>query len=135
MKIEASRTGGAAVLRLGGRLDREAAEQLSNTLEDLVRLGARSLTVDLATVTYISSAAMMVLARWEQELTTLRGSVQVTPPPSALQETLTIAGWDSLAGRDGSGSGDLRLSSWQHHPGAASTGGALVGAADAVRVK
>ena len=122
MKIEASRSGGTAFLRLGGRLDRDAAEQLSNTLEDLVRLGARSLTVDLGTVTYISSAAMKVLARWEQELTTLRGSVQVTAPPSALQETLAIAGWDSLAGRDGSGSGDLRLSSWQHHPGAASTG-------------
>ena len=122
MKIDASRVGGTAVLRLGGRLDREAAEQLSNTLEDFVRFGARSLTVDLATVTYISSAAMKVLARWQQELTTLRGSVQVTSLPTALQETFTIAGWDALAGRDGSGSGDLRLSSWQHHLGTASAG-------------
>jgi anti-anti-sigma factor len=121
MKIDASRVGGSAVLRLEGRLDREAAEQLSNTLEDLVRFGARSLTVDLATVTYISSAAMRVLARWQQELATLRGSVRVSAPPPALQETLAIAGWDSAA-RDGSGSGDLRQSSWQHHSGAASTG-------------
>ncbi|HET6796188.1 MAG TPA: STAS domain-containing protein [Gemmatimonadales bacterium] len=122
MKIDASRVGGTAVLRLGGRLDREAAEQLSNSLEDLVRFGARSLTVDLAAVTYISSAAVKVLARWQQELTTLRGSVQVTSPPAALQQTLAIAGWDALAGRNGSGSGELRLSSWQHHPGTASSG-------------
>ena len=41
MKIDAAREGGAAVLRLGGRLDREAAEHLSNTLEDLLRDGVR----------------------------------------------------------------------------------------------
>jgi anti-anti-sigma factor len=122
MKIEASRSGATAVLRLGGRLDREAAEQLSNTLEDLVRSGARSLTVDLASVNYISSGALRVLTRWQQELTTLRGSVQINLPAEALRETLAIAGWDSQPGPDDSGSGDLRLSSWQQHPGATATG-------------
>ena len=57
MKIDAARDGGSAVLRLGGRLDREWAEHLSNTLEDLLREGVRSLSLDLSEVTYISSAA------------------------------------------------------------------------------
>lgn len=109
------------MLRLDGRLDREAAEQLSYTIENLVRYGTRSLTVDLATVTYISSAAMKVLARWQQELASVRGSVKVSALPDGVRGTLAIAGWDSsIAG--GSVSGDLRLSSWQHHIGGSTTG-------------
>ena len=54
MKIDAVRDEAGTVLRLGGRLDREGAEHLSNTLEDLLRDGVRSLTIDLETVTYIS---------------------------------------------------------------------------------
>ena len=121
MKIDSSRSGATAVLRLGGRLDREAAEQLSYTLDDLVRYGARSLTVDLATVTYISSAALNVLARWQQELAAVRGSVKITAPPDGLRETLAIVGWDSST-PGGVVSGDLRLSSWQHHAGGSTSG-------------
>jgi anti-anti-sigma factor len=120
MKIDSSRSGATAVLRLGGRLDREAAEQLSYTLDDLVRYGARALTVDLASVTYISSAALNVLARWQQELATVRGSVKITAPPDALRETLAVVGWDSST--PGVVSGDLRLSSWQHHAGGSTSG-------------
>ena len=123
MKIDAARDGGAAVLRLGGRLDREAAEHLSNTLEDLLRDGVRSLTIDLGTVTYVSSAATKVLARWQQELAGLRGEVQLTAMPPALRETLAIAGWDSrVESPGGPGSADLRLSSWQMQSGSARSG-------------
>ena len=123
MKIDAARDGGSAILRLGGRLDREGAEHLSNTLEDLLRDGVRSLTIDLATVTYISSAATKVLARWQQELAGLRGEVQLTALPPALRETLAIAGWDSrVEGPGGHGSTDLRLSSWQLQSGSARSG-------------
>ena len=123
MKIDAARDGGSAILRLGGRLDREGAEHLSNTLEDLLRDGVRSLTIDLATVTYISSAATKVLSRWQQELAGLRGDVQLTSLPPALRETLTIAGWDSrFEAAVGSGPNDLRLSSWQHEAGSARSG-------------
>ena len=123
MKIDAVRDEGGTVLRLGGRLDREGAEHLSNTLEDLLRDGVRSLTIDLATVTYISSAATKVLSRWQQELAGLRGDVQLTSLPPALRETLTIAGWDSrFEAAVGSGPNDLRLSSWQHEAGSARSG-------------
>ncbi len=63
MKIETIRKGGAALLRLDGRLDREWAEHLSNTLEDLLREGDRSVVIDLSSVTYVSSTATEVLAR------------------------------------------------------------------------
>ena len=125
MKIEAARNGGSAVLRLGGRLDREGAEQLSHSLEELLRYGVRSLTIDLSTVTYISSAATKVLARWQQELAGLRGEVKLTSLPSAVRETLEITGWDPHFGTNGDsgpGTTDFRRSSWQLRTGFATSG-------------
>jgi len=66
MKIDATRDGGAARLALSGRLDREWAEHLSHTLDDLLRDGVRTLSLDLSEVSYISSAATRVIARWQQ---------------------------------------------------------------------
>jgi anti-anti-sigma factor len=116
MKIEAAREGGSTVLRLGGRLDREWAEHLSHTLEDLLREGVRSLVIDLSAVTYVSSAAIEVLAYRQQELAALRGDVRLTSIPPAIRETFTIAGWDArpdAAGATAARSADLRKSSWQ----------------------
>ncbi len=123
MKIEASREGGSATLRLGGRLDREGAEHLSNTLEDLLRDGVRSLTIDLSTVTYLSSAATKVLTRWRQELAGLRGEVQLTSLPPDLQKTLAITGWDwGAVARGSSPEVDARYSSWQMQSTSATIG-------------
>jgi anti-anti-sigma factor len=125
MKIDAALHGGSAVLRLGGRLDREGAEHLSNALEDFLRRGVRSLIIDFSTVTYISSAATKVLTRWQQELAGLRGEVRLTSLPPVVRETLAIAGWDSsfeTNGGSGSGPTDLRQSSWQLRTGFALSG-------------
>ena len=95
MKIDAAREGGSALLQLEGRLDREWAEHLSDTLEDLLQDGVRSLSIDFSRVTYVSSAATRVLARWHQELAVLRGEVQLTSLPPAVREVFADAGWDS----------------------------------------
>jgi anti-anti-sigma factor len=125
MKIEAEREGGSAVLRLGGRLDREWAEHLSNTLEDLLRHGVRSVSIDFSRVTYVSSAATKVLTRWQQELALLRGEVLLRSVPSALRETFAIAGWeahfDSIRA-SAPRSIDLRRSSWYSGAGVATSG-------------
>ena len=115
MKIDVAREGDFAVLRLEGRLDREGAEQLSDTLEVLLHAGARALSIDFSGVTYASSAATKVLARWQQELAVLRGEVQLTSLPPAVEELFAMAGLRSgLPGTGGSGSGpiDLRRSFW-----------------------
>ena len=125
MKIEAAREGGAAVLRLGGRLDREWAEHLSSTLEDLLQHGVRSVTIDLSDVTYVSSAGTKVLARWQQELAVLRGEVKLSELPPALRETFTIAGWDSRLDAIGDSAyapKNLRQSSWQLQAGFSTSG-------------
>jgi anti-anti-sigma factor len=117
MKIEVARAAGSASVRLGGRLDREWSEHLSSALEELVRQGVRSLVIDLQDVTYISSAATKVLARWQQELAALRGDVKLISVSPAVVETLAMVGWNGEArpaGIFGSGQPDLRQSSWQH---------------------
>jgi anti-anti-sigma factor len=121
MKIEATRTGGSAVLRLGGRLDREWAEHLSSTLEDLLQHGVRSLNIDLTDVTYVSSAGTKVLARWQEELAVLRGEVKLTGMAPVLREAFTIAGWDSRFG-ESIGPKNLRQSSWQLRADASTSG-------------
>ena len=112
MKIETTQAGRSTVVRLSGRLDREWAEQLSSTLEDLLQNGVRSLNIDFSGVTYVSSAATTVLAKWRQELSMLRGEVRLTSLPPAVNEIFAIAGWDPADIHSGSGGIDLRRSSW-----------------------
>jgi len=124
MEIEALRDGGAVHLRLGGRLDREWAGHLSTTLEELLRDGVRSLRIDLSTVTYISSAAAEVLARWQQEVAALRGEVALAVLSPAVREMLAITGWEPGA-EPGHAAGrpiDVRQSSW-HLPAVAASAG------------
>ena len=110
MKIDTTREGGTALLQLEGRLDREWAEHLSGTLEDLLQDGVRSLNIDFSRVTYVSSEATRVLTRWEQELALLRGDMQVTSLPPTVREAFDVAGWNPAAA---SGPVTLRQSSWQ----------------------
>jgi len=115
MKIDTTRTGGSATLDLAGRLDREWAEHLSDTVAGLLQEGVRSLDLDFAGVTYVSSAATTILAGWRQELAALRGEVKLRSVTPAVREVFAAAGWDS--GLDsirssGALASDLRRSSW-----------------------
>jgi len=125
MKIDAAREGGSAHLQLEGRLDREWAEHLSDTLEDLLRDGVRSLSLDFSGVSYVSSAATKVLARWHEELIVLRGDMRLTSLPSAVREGFAAAGWDPHVGVPegrGSGPAGLRRSYWHSRADLATSG-------------
>lgn len=125
MKIDTNREGGSALLQLEGRLDREWAEHLSDTLEELLHEGVRSVSLDFSRVTYVSSAATKVLARWHQELAGLRGEVHLTSLPAAVREVFDNAGWDSgveAAGGPGAGGRGPRLSSWHSRADSAASG-------------
>jgi len=133
MKIDAAREGASALLQLEGRLDREWAEHLSDTLEDLLQEGVRSLRIDFAGVTYVSSAATKVLSRWRQELALLRGEVQLTSLPAVVHEAFAGAGWDArsgFTGGPGAGPIDLRRSSWHSRFDFAASGQYEVSASD-----
>ncbi len=135
MKIDTAREGGSARVQLEGRLDREWAERLSDTLEDLLHDGVRTLSIDFSGVTYASSAATRVLARWREELAVLRGEVQLTSLPPAVREVFAAGGWDGgLAGAGAAGPGliDLRQSSWHARADFAASGQYDLSACDPV---
>ena len=125
MRIGTAREGGSARLELAGRLDREWAEHLSTTLQDLIGDGVRSIDIDLAAVTYVSSAGTEVLARWQEELAILRGDVRLVSVTPELRDAFAVAGWDApldpgavMARR----SGELRKSSWHSRESLAASG-------------
>jgi anti-anti-sigma factor len=83
MRISSAHDGGLAVVRLAGRLDGESAEQLSETLDRLLRDGRRSVLLDMSEVSYLSSPGIHVLQRAGQEFSSLRGELRigVASPP------------------------------------------------------
>ena len=114
MRIEAARTGGSALLRLEGRLDREGAERLSDTLEDLLQEGVRSLRLDFSQVTYASSAVTRVLSHWQQELSVLRGDVQLAALSPAVSELFADAGWQGVIPQSSDPRGAVDRRSYWH---------------------
>jgi len=113
MRISTVHDGLVAVVQMTGRLDGESARHLSDTIEDLLRDGARTIELEMAGVTYVSSAAARVLARRSEDLATLRGSLHVVSPSPAARELLTAAGLASGLIREG-GATRISVSSGRH---------------------
>jgi hypothetical protein len=74
-------------------------------------------------VTYISTAAPVVLERWRGELAVLRGELRLTSLSPAVRGAFAIAGWDpdAEAGRR-SVPASRQQSTWQLRPGFAAGG-------------
>jgi anti-anti-sigma factor len=79
-----------AEVELRGRLDAYWADHLARDLDELVRGGAHRLWLDLSGVTYLSSAGVGLLVRFQKELNQLGGSFQVINPSESVKEVLTV---------------------------------------------
>jgi anti-anti-sigma factor len=91
MNMSTTREGAATVVRLAGRLDGEAALQLAETLELLLREGRRSVILDMRDVSYLSSPVTLVLQQAHQDYASVRGELQVASPSPEVAEALTLA--------------------------------------------
>jgi anti-anti-sigma factor len=80
-----------ARVSLSGRLDGEAAAQLADTLERLLRDGRRSVLLDMSGVSYLSSPGTLALQHAQQEWASLRGDLRVVGPSPAAREALASA--------------------------------------------
>jgi anti-anti-sigma factor len=92
MQLVLTRDGARAVVRLAGRLDGEWAEHLSTTLDDLLREGIRTVTLDMQGVTYLSSPGTQVLARRYEGFAELRGELRIANPSPVVLEALQTIG-------------------------------------------
>jgi len=92
MELAWEQTGGAASLRVQGRLDAYWADHLGQALEEAIRRGEARIGLELSGVAYISSAGIRVLIRFHHQLERLGGSLHVTNPSQAVREVLGMVG-------------------------------------------
>src|SRR6476646_4762979 len=80
-----------ATVRLSGRLDGEAAAQVADMLERLLRDGRRAAVLDMSGVSYLSSPGTLALQRAQQEWSSLRGELRVAAPSPEARDALAAA--------------------------------------------
>jgi anti-anti-sigma factor len=92
MEITKQRVGDVLELQIQGRLDGYWADHLAQSLEDIVRDGARNLRLNLSGVSYLSSAGIRVLVRAHKQLSAIQGSFSVSEPSDAVRSILQLTG-------------------------------------------
>ena len=92
MEISKQPLGDVLELQVRGRLDGYWADHLSQSLEDVIREGARNLKLNLAEVSYLSSAGIRVLVRAHRQLSAIHGSFSVSEPSEAVRSVLQLTG-------------------------------------------
>src|SRR6186713_2944685 len=90
MQITRTAHEGALKLSVTGRLDGYWADHLDNALAECVRDGHHHLRVDLAQVTFLSSAGIAALMKFYRQLTRINGSLTVLNPSTPVRLVLDM---------------------------------------------
>ena len=96
MQITKVQRGEIVEVRITGRLDGYWAEHLSTGLADVVREGGHQIRVNLADVSFLSSAGIRVLVQCFKQLRAIDGSLAVWHPSKHVSEVLKLAGLHDL---------------------------------------
>ena len=82
------------VLKLGGKLDTNTAPELENAIKELlVSDEVKNLELDMAGVTYLSSAGLRVLLSTQKKINALQGQLVITNASKTLKEVFEITGF------------------------------------------
>jgi anti-anti-sigma factor len=96
MEITRQQAGAVLELHIVGRLDAYWADTLSRELQEVLRGGADRVRLDMAGVTFLSSAGMRVLLVYFQQLQAMDGSLAIRHPSEPVRQVLELAGFDTL---------------------------------------
>src|SRR5262249_16607052 len=83
-------------VQIKGRLDSSWADQLTAALDDIVRSDNHDVLLDMAEVTYMSSAGIGVLIRCYKQLHGIRGSLVIVRYSEEVESILATAGLKKL---------------------------------------
>jgi anti-anti-sigma factor len=83
-------------LAVEGRLDGYWSQHLSTAVDEVLREGTHHLRLNLAGVSYISSAGIRVLLAAHQQFAAVEGVVRVVEPSTAVKQVLDLAGLAAL---------------------------------------
>lgn len=87
-------------LEITGRLDAGWAEGLDRELAELMRDGVRRIYLDMAGITFLSSAGIRILLKYRKEYARVSGSLVVCSPSPAVRSVLELSGLLSLMQRE-----------------------------------
>lgn len=93
MEITESKTNGASVLHLKGRLDGVAAPELENKLADLMADGCERLIFDCSGVEYASSAGLRVFLLAAKQMKLRGGRCAFAGLAPTLREVFSVSGF------------------------------------------
>jgi anti-anti-sigma factor len=91
VNISTTPDGAGTIVQLAGRLDGEAALQVADTLERLLREGRRSVVLDMSGVSYLSSPGTQALQQAHQDYASARAELRVASASPAAAAALTLA--------------------------------------------
>jgi anti-anti-sigma factor len=83
-------------LTIAGRLDGYWADHLDRGLADTVRDGHHRLRLNLANVTFLSSAGIGVVVKFYKRLTTIKGALVITSPSQQVRTVLRMTNLTDL---------------------------------------
>jgi anti-anti-sigma factor len=96
MEITKQQVNNLIELRIKGRLDGYWADHLTRELADTIREGNQQMRLNMAEVTYLSSAGIRVLLRTHKQLKSINGSLIVSSPSEQVRKVLELTGLGNL---------------------------------------
>ena len=96
MEITRRTADGWIELMITGRLDGYWADHLDRGLTETVREGHHRLRLNLANVTFLSSAGIRVLVKFYKRLTTIKGALVITSPSEPVRTVLHMTRLSNL---------------------------------------
>src|SRR5262245_6154672 len=90
MQITSEMIGGVLELRIDGRLDNEAADDLLAAIDDVLRKGHHAALLDMRGVNYVSSAGLGALVRAQKRFQAIHGIFGVASSSPQVAEILQL---------------------------------------------
>ena len=96
MEMTASKKDNVVILRLTGKLDASTSNNLEEKLVSLLDHDEKQFVVDLAHLTYISSAGLRVLLMAAKRLKNVNGKIVLCLLQENVREVFDIAGFTTI---------------------------------------
>lgn len=96
IELKSEKLGSAAVVRIGGRIDAQTAQELEDACNAFIDQGEKVLILDFTNVRYISSWGLRAILRTGKKLTGSGGRLIPCGMSAMLKEVFQVSGFDSL---------------------------------------
>jgi len=90
MEIVTQQLGDALEVKVSGRLDNYWTEHLRRNLEEVIRAGAHGILLNLAEISFLSSAGVGLLVKFHTQLKGIGGSFVITHPSDRVKQVLDL---------------------------------------------